>query len=332
MPHEQGPLEVGLIGATAIARRAVLAPSRRHDDVVVRAVAASDPVRAREFALDNGIDRVHGSYADLVADPDLDLVYVSLHNSAHHEWAVAAASAGKHVVVEKPLCLTAAQAVSLRAAAAGSGVSVFEAIPTAGHPWQAAVREMVEDGRHGPLRGMSTAVRFGPPEPGSYRERPELGGGIFLDSASYWLQAVQAIIGLRGAELGGESAFDGPHGADRAFDATLRLPGHSALFHCELGDRHQAEHEFRFAAATVRVRDFLRPTVAALPLNLVTRRTADGARTVRSFEPVSYYDRQFDAILATLASGRPPNLADAVERVEVMAAILQRAKESAWSA
>src|SRR5882757_2490111 len=324
------PLDIGLIGATGIAEKAVLRPGAAFDDVTVRAVAASDPVRAKEFALRNGIDRVHGSYAELVADPGINTVYVSLHNSAHREWVVAAAAAGKHVIVEKPLCLSAAECAEIARAAVG--VQVIEAVPTIGHPWAAAGREMITDGRYGPLTGIHTEIRFGVPTAGSYRERPELGGGIFLDSASYWLQAVQATVGFDGAVGSGRSAFDGPNGVDQSFDATLAWPGQNAEphrtaeLHCEVGDKHMANHEFTFAEATVRIRNFLLPAAGTLPLNLVIRR-ANGTKTVEAFPPVGYYDLQLARARAIVAGGGG-ELADAIDRITLMAAIHQQAREA----
>ena len=314
------PLDIGLIGATAIAEKAVIVPSRQHDDVTVRAVAASDPTRAKEFAARNEIAHVHDDYAALVDDPAINVVYVSLHNSAHAKWAANAARAGKHVIVEKPLCLDTSELAAIAAAAESTGVRVIEAVPTAGHEWPEAVREF------GPPRSARTEIRFSAPKPDGYRARPELGGGIFLDSASYWLEAMQAVIGLDG-EVSGSSAFDGPNGVDRAFDASLTLPdGVESSLHCEVGDTHVAEHEFTFEHASVRLRNFLRPTVGALPLNLAIR-NSDGTKSIRSFPAVSYYDRQLSRIKETIASGRD-ELAAAAERVTVMAAIHRRAREA----
>jgi predicted dehydrogenase len=318
------PLDIGLIGATGIAEKAVLRPSAAFDDVTVRAVAASDPVRAKEFALRNGIDRVHGSYAELVADPDINTVYVSLHNSAHREWVVAAAEAGKHVIVEKPLCLSAPECAEIAAAAVG--VQVIEAVPTIGHPWQAAVREMITDGRYGPLTAIHTEIRFGIPVAGSYRDRPALGGGIFLDSASYWLQAVQATVGLDGTVGSGRSAFDGPNGVDRSFDAMLTWPSHTAELHCEVGEKHLANHEFVFAEASVRIRNFLLPAAGTLPLNLVIRR-ANGTKTVEAFPPVGYYDLQLARARGIVAGGAG-ELGAAIDRVTLMADIHRQAREN----
>jgi predicted dehydrogenase len=318
------PLDIGLIGATGIAEKAILRPSAAFDDVTVRAVAASDPVRAKEFADRHGIGQVHDTYAELVADPAINTVYVSLHNSAHREWVVAAAEAGKHVIVEKPLCLTAAEAAEI--AAAAIGVQVIEAVPTIGHPWQAAVRELVLSQRFGPLTRIRTEIRWGVPAPGSYRERPELGGGIFLDSASYWLQAVQATVGLAGAVGSGRSAFDGPNGVDRSFDATLTWPGLTAELHCEVGDKHVATHEFTFAEAAVKIRNFLLPAAGVLPLNLAIRR-AGGGTSVEAFPPIGYYDRQLARARDIVASG-DGELAAAIDRITLMAALHRQAREA----
>lgn len=309
-------LDIGLIGATKIAERAILAPASRRDDVHVRAVAASDVVRAREFAARNGIDRVHDDYESLVRDPDVTVVYVSLHNSAHHEWAVRAASEGKHVIVEKPLCLTTEQYSEISHTARANGVMVAEAIPTAGHPWQTAIRQMINTGEFGALHRMHTRIQFLPPAHGSYRTRPELGGGIFFDTASYWLQAAQSTIGLAGATGDGESAFDGPHGTDTSLHAVLRWDdGREATVDCSIGEKHVAEVEFFFETASVRLRNLLRPVVAPLPLNLVIK----GSKTeVRAFEPVSYHDAQLDRLFTVED--------DPGERIALMAGIYAAAR------
>ncbi|MFI6700872.1 hypothetical protein ACIBJC_18165 [Streptomyces sp. NPDC050509] len=208
------------------------------------------------------------------------------------------------------------------------------------------VRAMAEDGRYGRLRSVRTDIRFGVPAAGSYRERPELGGGIFRDCASYWLQAVQATVGLGGATGRGTGRFAGPYGSDLAFEARLgREDGREAVLHCEVGEGHQARHTFVFETAEVRPRNSLLPTMGTLPLNLVVQH-ADGARQVLPFPPVANYDSQLDRVRATL-SGRHTDDGDsdsggsgggdggelerAGARVELMASINQDAvRASEW--
>lgn len=204
------PLDIGLVGATRIAERAIVAPSARHGDVRLRAVAASDLDRARAFAARNDIPRVHHDYEALVTDPALDAVYVSLHNSAHHRWVVRAAAAGKHVVVEKPLCLSNDQLAEIVEVASSAGVQVVEAVPTEGHEWQATVRAMIADRRYGRLRCVRTEMCFAPPAAGSYRDRPELGGG-----SSWTRRAIGSRLSSRRWVWRGRRGMDRSTPADR---------------------------------------------------------------------------------------------------------------------
>jgi predicted dehydrogenase len=314
-------IEIGLIGATGIAERAILRPARARADVRVRAVAASDPVRSKEFASRHEIPVVHEDYAALLADPEIDTVYISLHNSAHHRWAVRAAVAGKRVIVEKPLCLSREELAELEFAA--EDVQIFEAVATAGHPWQKTVRGFVDDQSYGALQAVETRMTFAVPAPGGYRARPELGGGIFYDCASYWLQALQATVGLDDdLEASGSSDFDGPNGVDYSFRAGLRWPeGAEAVLECNFGDQHAADHVFTFEHAVIKVRNFLRPMAGAVPVNLVIVPT-DGDRKVIGFPASSYYDSQLTRILDSSAD----DLEAAAPRIALMAEIYAAAK------
>jgi predicted dehydrogenase len=127
-------LRIGVLGAARIAPNALLKPAREVPEVTVAAVAARDPARARAFARKHGVARVHDSYAELVADPDLDAVYVPLPNSGHAEWTLAALAAGRHVLCEKPLTANAGEARAVADAAAASGLVVMEAFHYRYHP------------------------------------------------------------------------------------------------------------------------------------------------------------------------------------------------------
>ena len=104
------PLRIGVLGAARIAPLALIRPARKVPGVLVAAIAARDRRRAEAFAARHGIPAVHDSYADLVADPSLDAVYVPLPNALHAEWTLRALEAGKHVLCEKPLTANQAEA------------------------------------------------------------------------------------------------------------------------------------------------------------------------------------------------------------------------------
>src|SRR5262250_2239999 len=143
---------MGVLGAARIAPNALLRPARSVPEVEVRAVAARDPVRAARFAGRWKIPNVHGDYAALVADPEIDAVYIPLPNGLHARWTLAALEAGKHVLCEKPFTANAAEAERVAAAAAGSDRVVTEAFHYRYHPLAHRMRAIVESGELGTIR------------------------------------------------------------------------------------------------------------------------------------------------------------------------------------
>ncbi|MFJ1915843.1 hypothetical protein ACIOGX_28360 [Streptomyces sp. NPDC088147] len=151
---------------------------------------------------------------------------------------------------------------------------------------------MVEAGGFGRLHSMHSRFGFQAPSPGGYRMRPELGGGIFRNSASYWLQALQEITGLPEADGTGTARCSEPEGVDHAFEAELPLRGGvMARLSCSFAGRHLAEHVFAFDQARVRVRGVLLPAAGTVPLNIAVR-TTTGHTEIICTEPVAYYEQQ----------------------------------------
>ncbi|MFJ5304229.1 Gfo/Idh/MocA family protein [Streptomyces sp. NPDC088350] len=311
--------EVGLLGATRIAERAIVGPSAGRPGIRVRAVAASTADRAETFRATHGIPVAHPDYRALLADPGIDTDSVSLHNSAHAQWAAEAARAGEDVIVEKALCLGRHELHALRIAALAGGVHVMEVVMTAHHPWRAVIRTLIASREWGELTGIRSRIAFDVPVGSGYRFVPELGGGAFLDTASYWLQALQATVGLAKATVGGHSDFSGPGGADLDFTATLTwLSGRRATLDAALAEPHRAEHEFTFTGGRIRLNNFLRPAAGPFPVNLVIA-PQDGRHRVASFEQSVSYDDQLSRILRTLDQPGAVDCSDAAaERVAVM--------------
>ena len=136
-------MNIGLLGASRIARGAVIAPAAQMDDVAVASIAARDPARARAYAEAHGIANVADDYAALIADDDVNAVYVGLPPADHCRWSIAALRAGKHVLCEKPFAMNAAEAVEMVAAARDSGCVLLEAYHYRFHPAFAAALNMV---------------------------------------------------------------------------------------------------------------------------------------------------------------------------------------------
>src|ERR1700758_3851567 len=152
MPESAAPVWIGILGASRFAPMTLINPARGNDGVVVAAVADREVSCARAFAAKHGIARAHDSYEALIADPDLDAIYVLLPNSLHGRWTRAALDAGKHVLCEKPFTANAAEAREIAELAAKSDRIVMEAIQYRYHPLTLRAEQIIASGELGKLQ------------------------------------------------------------------------------------------------------------------------------------------------------------------------------------
>jgi predicted dehydrogenase len=217
--------------STARINRPVLAGARKSNRVTVTAVASRDGERAVAYAHEHGLERAHGSYDDLLADPEIDAVYISLPNSLHVEWTLRALAAGKHVLVEKPFSRRPAEVERVFDAAEQAGLVVSEAFMWRHHPQTKRLAALVADGEIGRLRHIRAAFRFGLTRTVDVRLLSELDGGALMDVGCYCVSAARLLAGeperVTGAQVLGAS------GVDLEFTGTLGLPGGVAAdFEC----------------------------------------------------------------------------------------------------
>ena len=178
------PLRWGILTTGNIARQFARDMAGAERGRIV-AVGSRDRGRAAEFAGKFDVPRIHGSYDDLLADPEVEAVYQALPNSMHHEWTIAALSAGKHVLCEKPFAMTAAEAEEMFDVAEAKGVVLIEAFMYRSHPLTAAVVERVRRGDIGRLRMIRTSFCFCADTSANVRFDPDLGGGALMDIGCY---------------------------------------------------------------------------------------------------------------------------------------------------
>ncbi len=217
------PLKFGILGAARIAPEALIKPAQKSSDAEVVAIAAREPARAREFADAHHIPRVHATYADLIADPELDVIYNPLPNSLHCEWTIAALRAGKHVLCEKPIASNAAEAVKMAKAAETTGLILGEAFHYRYHPLAERVREILDGGKLGRLR--SVEANFSVPIPETnIRFDWNLAGGATMDLGCYPLHMIRNFPRLA-TKVTRASAETGPKNIDVAMDVELELAG-----------------------------------------------------------------------------------------------------------
>jgi D-xylose 1-dehydrogenase (NADP+, D-xylono-1,5-lactone-forming) len=179
----------GFLGAGWIATTA-LAPAVHHaKNSTLQAVASRDP--SRSHALEPVT--VHSSYADLLDDPSVDAIYISLANHQHCEWSIKALEAGKHVLCEKPLALNAEEVRKMAAAAQANERLLVEAVWARWHPRFARMVELIKSGDLGKLKSIDSAFTFSSTFDGNYRLDPAMGGGSLLDVGLYQVHAWAAF-------------------------------------------------------------------------------------------------------------------------------------------
>jgi predicted dehydrogenase len=215
-------LRIGVLGAARIAPAAIVRPARAVPQVRVTAVAARDRARAEAFAARHGIGVVHAGYAELVADPDIDAVYVPLPNGLHAEWTLAALAAGKHVLCEKPFTANAAEARTVAEAARRSGLVVMEAFHYRYHPLLARALEILPT--LGEPRRIEAALCFPLPRFGDIRYNLALAGGAMMDAGCYPAHVLRTLAGAEPEVTSARAWLRSPQ-VDRAMIADYRFPG-----------------------------------------------------------------------------------------------------------
>jgi predicted dehydrogenase len=228
-------LRWGVLSTADIARTKVIAGMRRGKRSEVVAIASRDAGLARRVATEQGIPRSHGSYAALLADPDVDAVYIPLPNHLHPEWALAAARAGKHVLCEKPLALTAAAAQEMVDACEAAGVLLMEAFMYRLHPSWQRVRQLVSDGTIGRLRAIDTWFSYANDDPSNIRNQLEAGGGALYDIGCYAINLSRMLFASEPTHVAGVVQRDQIMGIDVLTAAILDFPdGGIATFGCSI--------------------------------------------------------------------------------------------------
>lgn len=255
------PLRVGVLGAARISELAIIGPAAATGTRLV-AVAARDRGRAEAFAGQHGIGRVLDSYADVIADPEVEAVYNPLANSLHAPWNRAAILADKHVLTEKPFASNATEATWVRDLAKGNGLVLFEGFHYVYHPLMKRLLAMLADGELGELQRIESTMLMPAPDPGDPRWSLELAGGTLMDLGCYALHAQRVL----GDFAGGEPRLTAARGAERAgvpgidewADIDLQFPsGATGLVRCSMNAEWDMSLRATGSLGSVYIPDFL---------------------------------------------------------------------------
>ena len=227
----------------------------------VVSVASRSAERARECAARWEVERWSASYEALLADPEIDLVYVPLPNALHVDWTLRAIEAGKHVLCEKPLALDPADVDRIAAAASAARVVVSEAFAYRAHPLTEKLRALVREGAIGKPRLINSTFTFVLNREGDVRFAPSLGGGALWDVGCYCVSLARYVLAEEPVEATASHRL-GPTGVDLSFDGTLRFPSDARLqFRCSFETPFDTRTEIRGTAGTITVEQPYKPHV-----------------------------------------------------------------------
>ena len=321
------PIRIGLLGASKIARGAVIAPAKGDDRFALAAVAARDPARARAYATEHGVAAVAADYAELVRRDDVDVVYNAFPPAGHAEWTIAALEAGKAVLCEKPFARNAAEARSMVAAARRTGGLLLEAFHWRFHAVTRRAEALLADGVIGAVS--SGAAEFHAPiprNPGELRWSREQGGGGMMDLGCYPLHALRTLLRANPTVTAARAVFE--YGVDSDLSADLLFPGDvAARIACSMTPpRFSAWLRLDGARGRLDITNFLAPQIGC---KFTT--TVDGEVTEHPTDGKPTYAAQLDHLHDVLKGGAPPLTggADAIANMTAIDAIYAAAGRAA---
>jgi predicted dehydrogenase len=330
----QRKVQWGVLGAANIAVKKVIPGMQLGELCEIVAIASRDLGKAEKAAQALGIPKAYGSYEALLADPKIEAIYNPLPNHLHVPWSIKAAEAGKHVLCEKPVSLTVAEAKTLVAARDRAGVKIGEAFMVRTHPQWLRTRAHVQSGRIGELRAITGVFSYFNRDAANVRNIPEWGGGGMMDIGCYPITTSRFVFGEEPTRVVGLVERDPDFKTDRLASAILDFPSGQATFTCStqmvpyqrmhfLGTKGRIEIEIPFNAPPGRAtRIFIDDG----------RDVFGGGVTTETFPVCDQYTIQGDVFSrAVRGEGEVPcPIENAVANMAVIEAVFRSAESGRW--
>jgi predicted dehydrogenase len=330
----QRKVKWGVLGTASIAVRKVIPGMKGGEWSEVAAIASRELGKAQKAADTLGIPRAYGSYEDLLGDPQIEAVYIPLPNHLHVPWSIKAAEAGKHVLCEKPLSLTVAEARTLVPVQDRMEVKIGEAFMVRTHPQWLRTRGLIRAGRIGELRAITGIFSYFNRDSSNVRNVPEWGGGGMMDIGCYPINMSRFIFGEEPTRVAGLVERDPGFGTDRLASAILDFPSGQASFVCStqmvpyqrmqfLGTKGRIEIEIPFNAPPDReTRIFVDDGQDVFGSGMVTE----------TFPICNQYTIQGDAFSRAIRENGnvPVPVEDAIMNMAVIEAVFRSAESGRW--
>jgi len=327
-------LRWGVLSTANIGLKKVIPGMQQGQLTTVDAIASRDLDKARAAADRLGIPKAYGSYEALLADPEVDAVYIPLPNQLHVPWTIKAAEAGKHVLCEKPLSLTTAEAESLLAVRARTGVKIGEAFMIRAYAQWLRVRALLDEKHIGDLRSIAGVFSYFNNDPSNIRNHIESGGGGLMDIGCYLIHASRFAFGQEPTRVVGLIDRDPEMHIDRLTSAILDFPAGQSIFTCStqlvpyqrihfFGTKGRIEIEIPFNAPPDRpTRIFIDSTGELFGSGITTE----------TFPVYDQYTAQGDAFAKAVFEDAevPVPLEDSIRNMAVIDAIFESARSGQW--
>jgi predicted dehydrogenase len=325
----------GVLSTANIAQKKVIPGMQRGEFTTIAAIASRDLSKAKEAARVLNIPTAYGSYEELLADPNIDAIYNPLPNQMHVPWTIKAAEAGKHVLCEKPISLTVAEAESLLPVRDRTDVKIGEAFMVRSHPQWLRAHALIDEGRIGELRSVLGFFSYFNINPANIRNKVETGGGGLMDIGCYLVHAARFGFGQQPTEVISAIDRDPQMHTDRLTSAILRFDGgRQAVFTCStqlvpyqrvhfIGTRGRIELEIPVNAPPDR------------PTRLFIDNGSDLSGLgiqVETFPVCDHYTLQGDAFSRAILNNTdvPVPVEDAIRNMAVIEAIFRSATSGQW--
>ena len=332
----------GLLSTARINERLipVIQDGARSELLAVASGSGQD--KAARYATQWHIPRAYGSYEALLADPEVDVVYLSLPNALHAAWAIRAAEAGKHILCEKPLALTATEVDHMAAAAQRHGVLLQEAVMMRYHQQTIELQQRVASGAIGEVRLIRGLFTFTLDRPGDIRLNPALGGGSIWDLGSYPVSFMRAMLGAEPVEVQGWQT-SGEGGVDLSFAGQLRFAsGAQTQFFSSFQAVPQANAELIGSTGTIhldlpyvnQVGVTSKVRISRLQSNRSSGTFGDASSQLEeetlTYENVNAYQAEVEAMVASVLKETEPvvSLADSRGNIAALEALCLSAREN----
>jgi predicted dehydrogenase len=324
----------GVLGAASIATRKVIPGMQKGEWSEIAAIASRDLKKAEEAAGKLGIAKAYGSYEELLADGEIEAIYNPLPNHLHVPWSIKAAEAGKHVLCEKPLSLSVAEAKTLLETRERCAVKIGEAFMVKTHPQWLRTRDLIRKGVIGELRAIMGAFSYFNRDPQNVRSKVEWGGGGMLDIGCYPITTSRFIFGEEPVRVAALIERDPDFGTDRLASAILEFPSGQAVFTCST--QLVPYQRMQFLGTTGRIEieiPFNAPPERACRIFIDDGRDVfGGGIRIETIPVCDQYTVQGDAFSRAIREGSevPVPLEDAIGNMAVIEAVFRAGESGRW--